>query len=183
MIICILSSTSDTMCVQVLPKSELLFQGVEDIFLQDLEEQPEDYIEEYVEEKNNEIISVLDFIMLLLPYVFIIRSTFIYVNTYTEVFFLVMNTLIYGMIITINQLHNKKTKNYWIFVLFTGFVLQYEHFILIYIVPHLIQYQFNEKNRVIASLVDRYGLIVGNNMYWTFITWIWFVIYSQIYTS
>ena len=100
------------MCVQVLPKSELLFQGVEDIFLQDLEEQPEDYIEEYVEEKPNEILSVLDFIMLLLPYVFIIRSTFIYVNTYTEVFFLVMNTLIYGMIITINQLHNKKTKNY-----------------------------------------------------------------------
>lgn len=183
MIICILISTLDTMCVQVLPKSELLFQGVEDIFLQDLEEQPEDYIEEYVEEKNNEIISVLDFIMLLLPYIFIIRSTFIYVNTYTEVFFIVMNTLIYGMVITINQLHNKKTKNYWIFVLFTGFVLQYEYFILIYIVPHLIQYQFNEKNRVISNLIDRYGLIVGNNMYWTFITWIWFVIYSQIYTS
>jgi hypothetical protein len=171
------------MCVQVLPKSELLFQGVEDIFLQDLEEEPEDYIEEYVEEKNNEIMSVLDFIMLLLPYVFIIRSTFIYVNTYTEVFFIVMNTLIYGMVITINQLHNKKTKNYWIFVLFTGFVLQYEYFILIYIVPHLIQYQFNEKNKVISTLIDRYGLIVGNNMYWTFITWIWFLIYSQIYTS
>lgn len=171
------------MCVQVLPTSELLFQGVEDIFLQDLEEEPEDYIEEYVEEKNNEIMSVLDFIMLLLPYVFIIRSTFIYVNTYTEVFFIVMNTLIYGMVITINQLHNKKTKNYWIFVLFTGFVLQYEYFILIYIVPHLIQYQFNEKNKVISTLIDRYGLIVGNNMYWTFITWIWFLIYSQIYTS
>jgi hypothetical protein len=171
------------MCVQVLPKSELLFQGVEDIFLQDLEEQPEDYIEEYVEEKNNEIMSIFDFIMLLLPYVFIIRSSFIYVNTYTEVFFIVMNTLIYGMVITINQLHNKKTKNYWIFVLFTGFVLQYEYFILIYIVPHLIQYQFNEKNKVISTLIDRYGLIVGNNMYWTFITWIWFVIYSQIYTS
>ena len=70
MIICILIFTSDTMCVQVLPKSELLFQGVEDIFLQDIEEEPEDYIEEYVEEyveeKNNEILSVFDFIMLLL---------------------------------------------------------------------------------------------------------------------
>jgi hypothetical protein len=170
------------MCVQVLPKSELLFQGVEDIFLQDLEEDPEDYIEEYVEEKID-VIKILDFIMLLLPYVFIIRSSFIYVNTYTEAFFLIMNTLIYGMIITINQLHNKKTKNYWIFVLFTGFVLQYEYFSLIYIVPHLIQYQFNEKNRVLVTLVDRYGLIVGNNMYWTFITWIFFVGYSIIYTS
>jgi len=174
------------MCVQVLPKSELLFQGVEDIFLQDIEEQPEDYVEDYIEEyveEKNDIVKVLDFIMLLLPYVFIIRSTFIYVNTYTEAFFVIMNTLIYGMIITINQLHNKNTDNYWIFVLFTSFVLRYEYFILIYIVPHLIQYQFNEKNRVIASLVDRYGLIVGNNVYWTFITWIWFVIYSQIYTS
>jgi hypothetical protein len=170
------------MCVQVLPKSELLFQGVEDIFLQDLEEEPEDYIEEYVEEKND-VIKMLDFVMLLLPYVFIIRSSFIYVNTYTEAFFLIMNTLIYGMIITINQLHNKKTKNYWIFVLFTGFVLQYEYFSLIYIVPHLIQYKFNEKNRVLVTLVDRYGLIVGNNMYWTFITWIFFVGYSIIYTS
>ena len=131
------------MCVQVLPKSELLFQGVDDIFLQDIEEQQEEYVEEYVEEKND-VIKMLDFIMLLLPYVFIIRSSFIYVNTYTEAFFLIMNTLIYGMIITINQLHNKKTKNYWIFVLFTGFVLQYEYFSLIYIVPHLIQYKFNE---------------------------------------
>ena len=170
------------MCVQVLPKSELLFQGVDDIFLQDIEEQQEEYVEEYVEEKND-VIKMLDFIMLLLPYVFIIRSSFIYVNTYTEAFFLIMNTLIYGMIITINQLHNKKTKNYWIFVLFTGFVLQYEYFSLIYIVPHLIQYKFNEKNRVLVSLVDRYGLIMGNNMYWTFITWIFFVGYSIIYTS
>ena len=170
------------MCVQVLPKSELLFQGVDDIFLQDIEEQQEEYVEEYVEEKND-VIKMLDFIMLLLPYVFIIRSSFIYVNTYTEAFFLIMNTLIYGMIITINQLHNKKTKNYWIFVLFTGFVLQYEYFSLIYIVPHLIQYKFNEKNRVLVTLVDRYGLIMGNNMYWTFITWIFFVGYSIIYTS
>jgi hypothetical protein len=170
------------MCVQVLPKSELLFQGVDDIFLQDIEEQQEEQEEEYVEEKND-VIKILDFIMLLLPYVFIIRSSFIYVNTYTEAFFLIMNTLIYGMIITINQLHNKKTKNYWIFVLFTGFVLQYEYFSLIYIVPHLIQYKFNEKNRVLVTLVDRYGLIMGNNMYWTFITWIFFVIYSIIYTS
>ena len=170
------------MCVQVLPKSELLFQGVDDIFLQDIEEQQEEQEEEYVEEKND-VIKILDFIMLLLPYVFIIRSSFIYVNTYTEAFFLIMNTLIYGMIITINQLHNKKTKNYWIFVLFTGFVLQYEYFSLIYIVPHLIQYKFNEKNRVLVTLVDRYGLIMGNNMYWTFISWIFFVIYSIIYTS
>ena len=170
------------MCVQVLPKSELLFQGVDDIFLQDIEEQQEEYVEEYVEEKND-VIKMLDFIMLLLPYVFIIRSTFIYVNTYTEAFFLIMNTLIYGMIITINQLHNKKTRNYWIFVLFTGFVLQYEYFSLFYIVPHLIQYKFNEKNRVLVTLVDRYGLIMGNNMYWTFITWIFFVGYSIIYTS
>lgn len=170
------------MCVQVLPKSELLFQGVDDIFLQDIEEQQEEQQEEYVEEKND-VIKILDFIMLLLPYVFIIRSSFIYVNTYTEAFFLIMNTLIYGMIITIHQLHNKKTKNYWIFVLFTGFVLQYEYFSLIYIVPHLIQYKFNEKNRVLVTLVDRYGLIMGNNMYWTFITWIFFVIYSIIYTS
>ena len=153
-----------------------------DFFLQDIEEQQEEYVEEYVEEKND-VIKMLDFIMLLLPYVFIIRSSFIYVNTYTEAFFLIMNTLIYGMIITINQLHNKKTKNYWIFVLFTGFVLQYEYFSLIYIVPHLIQYKFNEKNRVLVSLVDRYGLIMGNNMYWTFITWIFFVGYSIIYTS
>lgn len=170
------------MCVQVFPKRELLFQGVDEIFLQDIEEQQEEYVEEYVEEKND-VIKMLDFIMLLLPYVFIIRSSFIYVNTYTEAFFLIMNTLIYGMIITINQLHNKKTKNYWIFVLFTGFVLQYEYFSLIYIVPHLIQYKFNEKNRVLVTLVDRYGLIMGNNMYWTFITWIFFVGYSIIYTS
>jgi hypothetical protein len=171
------------MCVQVLPKSELLFQGVDDIFLQDLEEQMEEDMGEDIVQEKNDVIKVLDFIMLLLPYVFIIRSSFIYVNTYTEAFFLIMNTLIYGMIITINQLHNKKTKNYWIFVLFTGFVLQYEYFSLIYIVPHLIQYKFNEKNRVLVTLVDRYGLIVGNNMYWTFITWIFFVGYSIIYTS
>ena len=171
------------MCVQVLPKSELLFQGVDDIFLQDLEEQMEEDMGEDIVQEKNDVIKTLDFIMLLLPYVFIIRSSFIYVNTYTEAFFLIMNTLIYGMIITINQLHNKKTKNYWIFVLFTGFVLQYEYFSLIYIVPHLIQYKFNEKNRVLVTLVDRYGLIMGNNMYWTFITWIFFVGYSIIYTS
>lgn len=171
------------MCVQVLPKSELLFQGVDDIFLQDLEEQMEEDMGEDIVQEKNDVIKMLDFIMLLLPYVFIIRSSFIYVNTYTEAFFLIMNTLIYGMIITINQLHNKKTKNYWIFVLFTGFVLQYEYFSLIYIVPHLIQYKFNEKNRVLVTLVDRYGLIMGNNMYWTFITWIFFVGYSIIYTS
>jgi hypothetical protein len=171
------------MCVQVLPKSELLFQGVDDIFLQDLEEQMEEDMGEDIVQEKNDVIKTLDFIMLLLPYVFIIRSSFIYVNTYTEAFFLIMNTLIYGMIITINQLHNKKTKNYWIFVLFTGFVLQYEYFSLIYIVPHLIQYKFNEKNRVLVTLVDRYGLIMGNNMYWTFITWLFFVGYSIIYTS
>ena len=171
------------MCVQVLPKSELLFQGVDDIFLQDLEEQLEEDMGEDIVQEKNDVIKMLDVIMLLLPYVFIIRSSFIYVNTYTEAFFLIMNTLIYGMIITINQLHNKKTKNYWIFVLFTGFVLQYEYFSLIYIVPHLIQYKFNEKNRVLVTLVDRYGLIMGNNMYWTFITWIFFVGYSIIYTS
>lgn len=171
------------MCVQVLPKSELLFQGVDDIFLQDLEEQMEEDMGEDIVQEKNDVIKMLDFIMLLLHYVFIIRSSFIYVNTYTEAFLLIMNTLIYGMIITINQLHNKKTKNYWIFVLFTGFVLQYEYFSLIYIVPHLIQYKFNEKNRVLVTLVDRYGLIMGNNMYWTFITWIFFVGYSIIYTS
>ena len=171
------------MCVQVLPKSELLFQGVDDLFLQDLEEDMEEDMGEDIVQEKNGVIKMLDFIMLLLPYVFIIRSTFIYVNTYTEAFFLIMNTLIYGMIITINQLHNKKTNNYWIFVLFTGFVLQYEYFSLIYIVPHLIQYKFNEKNRVLVTLVDRYGVIVGNNMYWTFITWIFFVGYSIIYTS
>jgi hypothetical protein len=168
------------MCVQVTPNIELLFEDVEDPFLQDLEEQQEEDIEEYDQERIDPI-KVLDFTMLLIPYVFIIRSTFIYVNTYTEAFFLTANTLIYGMIITINQLHNKKTKNYWIFVLFTGFVLQYEYFILIYIVPHLIQYRFNEKNMIVAYLVDSYGLIVGNNLYWTFITWIWFVISSQFY--
>ena len=170
------------MCVQLTPKIELLFEDIEDPFLQDLEEEQEEYIEEYDQERIDTI-KVLDFIMLLIPYVFIIRSTINYVNTYTEAFFIIANTLIYGMIITINQLHNKKTKNYWIFVLFTGFVLQYEYFSLIYIVPHLIQYKFNEKNRVLVTLVDRYGLIVGNNMYWTFITWIFFVGYSIIYTS
>jgi hypothetical protein len=176
------------MCVQVLPKSELLFQGVEDIFLQDLEEQQEEYIDEEQEEqeehveKKNDIVKLLDFIMILLPYIFIIRSTFIYVNTYTEAFFLIMNTLIYGMIITINQLHNKKTKHYWVFALFTGLILQYQYFILIYLVPQLIQYKFNEKNMIMTYLVDRYGLLVGNNVYWTFISWLWFVIYAQFYT-
>jgi hypothetical protein len=168
------------MCVQVTPKIELLFEDVEDPFLQDLEEQQEEDIEEYVQERIDTI-KVLDFTMLLIPYVFIIRSTFNYVNTYTEAFFITANTLIYGMIITINQLHNKKTKNYWIFVLFTGLVLQYEYFILIYIVPHLIQYRFGEKNMIVTYLVDSYGLIIGNNLYWTFITWIWFVISSQFY--
>jgi hypothetical protein len=174
------------MCVKVLPKRELLFQGVEDIFLQDLEEQQEEYIEEEEQqeeqEEKNDMLKILNFIMLSLPYVFIIRSTFIYVDTYTDAFLLIMNTLIYGMIITINQLHNNKTKNFWVFALFTGFVLHYQYLILIYLVPRLIQYQFSEKNMVMTSLIDKYGLIVGNNVYWTFITWIWFVIYSQFYT-
>jgi hypothetical protein len=168
------------MCVQVLPQRVFLFQGVEDIFLQDLEdlaEQQED-IEEYYTEQGNDLEKGLDFAMLLLPYIFIIRSTFIYVDTYVEAFFIIMNALIYGMIITINQLHNKKTKNYWIFVLFTGLILQYEYFVLVYIVPQLIQYKFNENNMVMSFLVDRYGLIMGNNIYWTMITWVWSVIYS-----
>ena len=170
------------MCVQVLPKSELLFQGVDDIFLQDLEEQMEEDMGEDIVQEKNDVIKTLDFIMLLLPYVFIIRSSFIYVNTYTEAFFLIMNTLIYGMIITINQLHNKKTEKYWVFVLFTGLVLHTKYFILIFIVPELINYQFNEKNKVINALIDTHGLLVGTNIYWTFITWVWFVIYS-IFTN
>jgi hypothetical protein len=68
------------MCVQVTPKIELLFEDVEDPFLQDLEEQQEEDIEEYVQERIDTI-KVLDFTMLLIPYVFIIRSTFNYVNT------------------------------------------------------------------------------------------------------
>ena len=88
------------MCVEVLPKRELLFQGVEDIFLQDLEEQQGD-IEENTQE-NDIIPKRADLVIfLILPYVFIIRSTFIYVDTYIESFFVIMNTLIYGMIITI----------------------------------------------------------------------------------
>ena len=169
------------MCVQMLSKRELLFEGVEDIFLQELEEQPEVIIEEQPREINY-LIRVLDFIMLSLPYVFMIRSSFIYVDTYTEAFFLIMNTLIYGMIITINQLHNKKTEKYWVFVLFTGLVLHTKYFILIFIVPELINYQFNEKNKVINALIDTHGLLVGTNIYWTFITWVWFVIYS-IFTN
>ena len=165
----------------MLSKRELLFEGVEDIFLQELEEQPEVIIEEQPREINY-LIRVLDFIMLSLPYVFMIRSSFIYVDTYTEAFFLIMNTLIYGMIITINQLHNKKTEKYWVFVLFTGLVLHTKYFILIFIVPELINYQFNEKNKVINALIDTHGLLVGTNIYWTFITWVWFVIYS-IFTN
>ena len=163
------------MCIQVLPHREFLFKGDEDLFLQDLEDQQEEYIEEYTQERND-LLKGFDFAMLLLPYIGVIRSTFIYVDTYSEAFFIIMNALIYGMIITINQLHNKKTKNYWIFVLFTGLILQYEYFILIYIVPHLIQYKFNENNMIMTFLVDRYGLILGNNVYWTLISWVWCVI-------
>jgi hypothetical protein len=170
------------MCVQVLPKHELLFERGVNVHIHELLEQQQQHINIEHTREIKCLMRILNFIILSLPYVFMVRSTFIYVDTYREALIIIMNSSICGMIITINQLHNKKTPKYWVLVLITCLVLHYKCVILIYIVPEIINYQINEKNNIITALTDIHGIIVGNNIYWTFITWVWFVILS-IFTN
>lgn len=170
------------MNVEVKPKIELLFQDVEDPFLQDLEEMDYQTTEETEEkmQRKYDIQKLLDFIMLLFPYLFIIQTSFIYINVKLDATILILYTLIYGTIITINQLYNKNTRHYLIFVLVTSFILPYVHLIILYVIPFIIEFMFNKNNYVINVLVEKYDIILGNHMFWSFITWIWFIVYSQI---
>jgi len=165
------------MCIQAKHNIEFLFSDVEDPFLQDLDEfediQDFDefeniYLEDYG--KYCDIQHVCEYIMLVLPYIFIIQSTFIYVKVNLDTIFLILISLIYGMVITVNQLHNKHTTNYWIFVLFTLLILPIDIISIIYIVPNVIEYIF-KKNYMINKLIEHYGIIIGNHIFWTFITW------------
>ena len=165
------------MCVQVTPKIEFLFQGIDDPFLQDLEEiyteEPDGY-----NQGKSDIQKVLDFIMLYIPYIFIIQRIFIYINVNLDALILILYTLIYGMIITINQLHKKNTRQYWLFILFISFVLPYDQLITLYVIPFTIEYIFNKNNHILTMLVEHYNIILGNHMFWTFIiSCIWFVVY------
>lgn len=160
---------------------ELLFQDVEDPFLQDLEEMEYHYTEESEEKVHckYDIQKLLDFIMILFSYLFIIQTSFIYINVKLDASLLILYTLIYGTIITINQLYNKNTRYYWIFVLVTSFILPYVHSIILYVIPFMIEFMFNKNNYVINVLVEKYDIILGNHVFWSFITWIWFIVYSQ----
>jgi len=171
------------MCAETKPRIELLFQDVEDPFLQDIEDM-EDIYPQYTQQDTphpNNIQKILDFITVSLPYIFIIQSTNIYVVTDIDAFFLICNTLIYGMIITINQLHDKTSLNYLPFVLYISIVVNYNCFISIYGVPLLIEYIFKKNNNMITYLVEHYGIIQGNHIYWSFIIWIWLLVYPNIY--
>jgi len=154
------------MCIETKRRIELLFQDVEDPFLQDLED-PEDtfihYTQEYIHKTNNTQ-KILNCVMLFIPYICIVQSVFIYTDTNTNAFILVCNTLIYGMIITINQLHDKKTLNYWIFVAFVSMMLK-DKLIMIYAIPFLVEFIFNKNNNIITHLVEHCGIIWGHHIY------------------
>jgi hypothetical protein len=170
------------MCIESKPRVEFLFQDVDDPFLQDLED-PEDpfihYTQEYIHETNN-IQKILNFIILFLPYIFIGQSISIYAAIKIDAFILVCNTLIYGMTITINQLHDKKTINYWVFVAFVSIILNYTYLIMIYAIPFLVNFIFNKNNIIITYLVEHCGIIWGHHMYWSIIIWIWLLVYPNI---
>jgi hypothetical protein len=170
------------MNVVVKPRIELLFQDVEDPFLQDLEEiEYNNYTEETEENVQGKYViqKLQDFIMILFPYLFIIQTSFIYTNVKLDATLLILHTLIYGTIITINQLYNKNIGHYWIFVLVTSFILPYSHLIILYVIPFTIELMFNKKNYIINILVEKYDIILGNHIFWSFITWILLIVYSQ----
>lgn len=161
------------MCVSVTPKIEPLFQTIDDIFIQDLEEQ---YIEETGEYKQAEInIEIVVFVILLTAYIFFIQLSFIYINDNLNAFILIIHTLFYGMIITINQLHNKLTIHHLIFISYTSIVLPYDHLITLYTIPFTIEFIFNKNNSILTMLVNKYNIILGNNIFWMFITWLGFI--------
>lgn len=161
------------MCVPVTPKIDPLFHTIDDIFLQDLEEQ---YIEETGEYNQGEInIKIVDFVILLAAYIFIIQLSFIYINDNLNAFILIIHTLFYGMIITINRLHNKLTIHHWLFISYTSIVLPYDHLITLYTIPFTIEFIFNKNNSIITMLVNKYNIILGNNIFWMFITWLGFI--------
>jgi hypothetical protein len=164
------------MCVETKPRIELLFQDVDDIFLQDLEDPEDPILQDTYEYRHKPDITLrmLNYIMIFLPYSFIIQPP----NDFPSFCY----TLIYGMIITINQLHNKTTINYWIFLTFIIIRTRFDHLVIIYTLPFLVQSVF-KNNNIIAYLVEQCGIILGHHIYWSLIIWAWLLVSSYIYDS
>lgn len=145
---------------------EAIFQEEEDI----------QYIQETQLGTNDEdcMSKLMDILSISLAYSFICEST-VRITEKKYSYAIILYTLIYSMIITINQCHNRYTKYYGIFVLIVCIILPIHILILLFVLPYVVEYYFKKDNMVISYLESKYGKLWGNHVYWCFISWLWFI--------
>jgi len=142
------------------------------------EEQEENIFEE--EETTETYLSKLTRVLSIsLPYSFICEST-IRLTDENVCYAIIISSLIYGMVITINQFHNRHTKYYWIFALFVCFVIPIHCSLLIFGVPCVIEFYF-KKNMLVTFLECKYGELWGHHIYWSLVSWFWFISMNQMF--
>jgi hypothetical protein len=150
------------------------FVDIEEAILQeDVDnEQPVQEVElEIKEDYTSKLLRVLS---ISIPYSFICEST-VRITDKNVCYVIILSSLIYGMIITINQCHNRHTKYYWVFVTICCFVAPPHCTLLMFVVPYVIEYYFKPDNIFISFLEDKYGKLWGNHVYWCLVSWFWFI--------
>ena len=94
---------------------------------------------------------------------------------------IILNTLIYGMIITVNQRYNRHTKYYWVFVFIICIAAPYHISMLVFVIPFVVEYCFKSNNSIVSFLEDKYGKLWGNHVYWCFVSWFWFMCMNLLF--
>lgn len=147
---------------------EAIFQEEEDI--QDIQDIQETLLETKDEDCMSKLMNVLS---ISLFYSFICEST-VRITEQKYSYSIILHTLIYGMIITINHCHNRFTKYYWVFVLVMCLVVPHNSTLLV-VIPYIVEYYLKQDNMFISFLESKYGKLWGNHVYWCFISWFWFM--------
>lgn len=147
------------------------FIDIEEAIIQEEEDIQEVNVEINEEDGMSKLMNVLS---ISLFYSFICEST-VRITEKKYSYAIILHTLIYGMIITINQCHNRHTKYYWIFALIICIVAPYHISLLMFVVPYVVEYYFKKDNIFISFLESKYDKLFGNHVYWCFVSWVWFI--------
>jgi hypothetical protein len=147
------------------------FIDIEEAIIQEEEDNQEVNVEINEEDGMSKLMNVLS---ISLFYSFICEST-VRITEKKYSYAIILHTLIYGMIITVNQCHNRHTKYYWVFAFIICIVAPYHISMLVFVIPFVVENCFKSDNVIVSFLEDKYGKLWGNHVYWCFVSWFWFM--------